>query len=103
MQTSIQRTQNYNFTQTQLNPFAASRLISALRRCFAAVPPFWLPAATACRLRRQKTRRAALSDGTPCASFYILQGGIPFFAGTHLDDIFYIVYKDLAIADMTGV
>ena len=69
----------------------------------AAKPPFWLPAATACRLRRQKTRRAALSDGTPCASFYILQGGIPFFAGTHLDDIFYIVYKDLAIADMTGV
>ena len=50
-----------------------------------------------------ETRRAALSDGTPCASFYILQGSIPFFAGTHLDDIFYIIYKDLAIADMTGV
>ena len=45
----------------------------------------------------------SFSDGTPCASFYILQGSIPFFAGTHLDNIFYIIYKDLAIADMTGV
>ena len=45
----------------------------------------------------------SFSDGTPCASFYILQGGIPFFAGTYLDNILNIVDKDLAVADMSGV
>ena len=97
LQTSNQRTKQ----QLPTNKLKSFR---RQRRPFGGKAAFPLPAATQYRrLRRQKTWRAVLSAGTPCASFYILQGGIPFFAGTHLDDIFYIVYKDLAIADMAGV
>ena len=96
LQTSNQRTKQ----QLPTNNLKSFR---RRRRPFCGKAAFPLPVATQYRRLRRRKRRAVLSVGTPCTLFYILQGSIPFFAGTHLDDIFYIVYKDLAIADMTGV
>ena len=41
--------------------------------------------------------------GILCSLFFVLEGVVTFFAGSHFDDILNVIDEDLAIAEVAGI